>query len=267
MSDIHRKSSESENTAEILTGRTAAAALQNTNVLRELIHHHADFNFAPAVIDQAMSRDQVAHILGLYNYPPGILTEQQVATRIEGMAEGFRDRTKEACAQPVYDVARFEAAVEGHRAWFEQNSLEQVGRLGEGGDMLVARVDGKVAGMLGMRKLPGLFEGRQLYEHLKASVLPQYEKRGIFAQLKKQAVEMNCEESGDPLWLVHSKNPIVLKKTEKYHRRKITFEDYGTLRGWNMSEPYVKQLKEQWEIEGWEYWIVDFLKAAETSHT
>lgn len=141
--------------------------------------------------------------------------------------------------------------------------------------MLAAEVDEKVVGMLGMRKLGpvdgsqlpdqirAFVNGRQLYEHLKASVLPDYEGNGFFRQLKKKAVELNRQESKNPLWVMHSKNPKVLRESEKYERLRITFEDYRRLRAWKMSDAEAEKLKQKWDMEGWEYWIVDFLKEKE----
>jgi GNAT superfamily N-acetyltransferase len=228
--------------------------------VRALIRHHADFNFAPPAVDQKMSRERVAHILDLYGYPPDILTQERAGSTIAHMADRVTERVKDVVAAPVYDQARFDAVAVGHREWFEQEGLKQVDGLRKGENMLVAKVDGTFVGMLGMRKL-GLLDGRRVYEHLKASVLPDFEGKGIFTKLKESAVRLNLEESENPLWLMHSKNPkVILQMQKKFEYKPIKFEDYAQLRGWDLSDSYFEKLKQQWDMEGWQYFIVDFQK-------
>jgi hypothetical protein len=249
---------------EILSGAEAPLALKDIDALRALIRHHAGFNFAGPPINEKMGRDEVARILELYNYPPSILNEGHVATGIAEAQAGFSHRLNAASALPAYDVTRFDEAVAADRQDFEGFGLNQVEDIGKEKRMIVAKVDGKAVGMLGMRKL-GLEDGRQVFEHLKASVLPDYERRGIFGQMKQKAIELNCEESPNPIWLVHSKNPKVLKNTEKYDRKQITFEDYARLRGWTMPPPAMEKIKQKWELEGWQYFLVDFQKQAKAT--
>lgn len=250
--------------AEILRGSEAMHALSNVAALLALIRHHAEFNFSGPPINPSMKRDEVARILELYGYPPSILTQEQVASGIGEMAAGFSHRLQEASSSPAYDVMRFQAEVAADREAFEAQGYWQVDALAKEGNMVAAKVDGKTVGMLGMRKL-GRMNDRQVYEHLKASVLSDYEGRGIFSQMKQKAVELNCEEAGNPLWVVHSKNPKVVGRTERFEGERITFEDYARLRGWTMPPSEMEKVKEKWALEGWQYFLVDFRKQAEAA--
>lgn len=253
-----------ENTPiEILSGPEAERALQDVDALIALIRHHADFNFSGPPVNQSMTQEEVARILNLYGYPPSILTQRGALSRILHFVTGFSKRLQNAVSSQIYDPRKLALEIEKGREAFEKDGLKQVNALAseknKTGDMVVAKVNGKTVGMLGIRKL-GLEKGRQVYDHLKASVLPEFENQGISWQMKQKAIQLNCAESHDPLWLVHSKNSKILGSTKKFERTKITFADYARLRGWQMSQQELDTIEEKWRLEGWEYWLVDFQK-------
>ena len=124
-------------------------------------------------------------------------------------------------------------------------------------EMLVAKVNGEVAGMLGIRRL-GVVGGRRVYEHVKASVLPKYGKSGIFHQLKEKALACMFQECSNPLLLVHTKTPTVRRWVLGQKHRVIDFEEYvARHETWNMSPDRAAALKKIFEEQGWEYFEVD----------
>ncbi len=249
------KTGEQQNAqVEIVTGPEACAAL-STEALQQLIRNHAKGTLTKPKLTPDMSHQQVQEALDMYGYPREILRNQS-AWNIGSLMQGCINRMR-GVTSPVYDADAFEEIVAAHHGNQEEQNFNDVVEMSKAGNMVVAKVNGEVAGMLGIRKL-GLVGGRQLYEHVKASVLPEYGGKGIFHQLKARALESIFQECPNPLLLVHTRTPTVRHWAESRKHKRISFEEYMERHEtWKLSPDRLESLKKKWEIEGWDYFEVD----------
>ncbi len=241
---------------EIVTGAEAQAAL-HTDVLRSLVHNLVQTTFDGPKITEGMSHDEVEEILDRYGYPRSILRDESPSSwAIADLVRGIMKRVKRVLPSSVYDPAALEEANQAAQIHREEQIFDQVKNTDDA-QMLVAKVNGEVAGMLGIRRL-GSVGGRRVYEHVKASVLPKYRKSGIFHQLKAQALEIMFQECPNPLLIVNTKTPAVRKWAVSRKHRVIDCEEYAARHEtWNIPPDQLAALKKTWEEHGWEYFEVD----------
>ncbi len=258
VSEVNEKATEERkhSSVDIVTGLEAQAAL-NADVLRNLVHNLAQTTFDGPKITENMSRDEVQEILDRYGYPRSILREETLSSwTIAGLVRGIMNRVKGMLPSSVYDPDALQEAISAAQIHREERIFEQVKNTDDA-EMLVAKVNGEVAGMLGIRRL-GVVGGRRVYEHVKASVLPKYRNSGIFHQLKAKALEIMLQECPDPLLIVHTKTPTVRNWAVSQKHRVIDCEEYvARHETWNIPPDQLAALKKTWEEHGWEYFEVD----------
>jgi hypothetical protein len=221
------------------------------DTVRELVHNLADANCNGLEITPDMSREDIENSLRLYGYPLSILHPEEPPSSNEGVF-----------SSPRYDTALLKEHNEAWQNSEEKNMREHVVRMNNAGEMVFVEVDGKLAGMIGIRKL-GLVkdqqsEDRQLYELPRFSILPGYDETSILRELIKKVQASILKECTNPLILVHTKRPSVREWALRRVHRAITFEEYFRRR--NISPNAASELKARWKKEGWEYFEVDPLK-------
>ena len=219
------------------------------DTVRSLVHNLANANCNGLHIAPGLSRDEIEKLLDLYEFPHSILTQEPPSAE--------------------YDATKL---WQYNRAWQnsqEQGMREHVVRMHSAGEMVFVEEDGKLVGMIGIRKLGPVGEGgRQLYEFPRFSILSgdneEHETR-ILRKLMKKVQESISKECNNPLILVHTKRPSVRKWAMRREHLAITCEDYFKKR--KISPDALAELKERWEKEGWEYFEVDPFKkkGAETT--
>ena len=212
------------------------------DTVRALVHNLASANCNGLHIAPGLSRNEIEKLLDLYKFPHSILSQEPPSAE--------------------YDATKL---WQYNRAWQcdqEFGMREHVVRMHNAGEMVFVEEDGKLVGMIGIRKLGPVGEGgRQLYEFPRFSILSgdndEHETR-ILRKLMKKVQESISEECNNPLILVHTKRPSVRKWAMRRKHRAITCEDYFKKR--KISPDALAELKERWGKEGWEYFEVDPLK-------
>ncbi|HRH94155.1 MAG TPA: hypothetical protein PKV72_06530 [Candidatus Peribacteria bacterium] len=225
---------------EVLVGREAQDAIARADDARELVRNLLGFTFSERPdIQPGMSRGEIAAELERLGYPTSIL----------------RPGADPPTSDDI-DFAALESCVAERQGGQELDTAEHVVRMTRDGEMIVATIDGKPAGMIGLRRL-GLFEGREYYECPRLSVLPGYPQERIFALLYAKVRDIIRKEAKNPMMLVHSKRPSVLAWARNRKHQDITFEQYFQRR--NIPSQNVVGWKKIWEEDGWEYVEVDLL--------
>lgn len=83
------------------------------------------------------------------------------------------------------------------------------------GRLMVGRTNGEVAGAIAFGKW-GKYEGREVHETTKGTILPRYRNRGYYTQLKGAAMEhLLREHPGCPVMTV-TKNPAIIGHMRKH---------------------------------------------------
>lgn len=83
------------------------------------------------------------------------------------------------------------------------------------GQLMVGRIDGRVAACIGMRKW-GDHEGREVWETTKGTTLPEFRGKHLYPKLKEVAMNhLQTEHPGCPIMTV-TKNPAIIGHMRKY---------------------------------------------------
>lgn len=262
--DVNSDNTELDPPAQALASPEAKPSVAVTvDSVRELVHNLADANCNGLTITSDMSRQEIQQSLDLYGFPPSILHGQGLSSwRVGKMLLGVVDNIKHLFNSPVHDAALLKEHNEAWQNIQEQNMREQTVKMNNAGEMVFVEGDGKLVGMIGIRKLGAVeWEGedRQLYELPRFSILPGYDETTILRQLMMKGQQSILQECKNPIILVHTKRDSVRKWALRREHRSITFDDYVNIR--KLSPDMLPPgLKERWEIEGWEYLEVDPLK-------
>jgi hypothetical protein len=237
------------------------------DTVRELVHNLARANCNGLQITPDLSRKEIAKRLQLYGFPLSILHQEvSSSSRVGSMLQSSIDRIKGVCSLPLYDADLLRQHNQDWQMREEESMRVQTVKMHNAGEMVFVEEDGKLVGMIGIRKLGPVGEGgRELYEFPRFSILSgDDEKREakILLKLMKKVQESILKECANPLILVHTKRPSVRKWALRREHRAITCEDYFSKR--NISPSAAAELKERWEKEGWEYFEVDPLKKIAT---
>ncbi len=255
---------ETESPIERSTGLEAKPSVEVTvDTVRELVRNLADANCNGLEITPNMSRKDIEDSLKLYGYPPSILHSEGLSSpEVDGTLQDFHNRIEGVFSLPVYDAALLKQHNEAWQKKEEESLRVNVVRMHNARKMVFVEEDGKLVGMIGIRKLGPVGEGgRQLYEFPRFSILPgdngKRETR-ILHKLMKKVQESISKECKNPLVLVHTKRPAVRKWAMRRECHRLTFQDYIDKRKIRPDEQ--EKLKKRWEKEGWEYFEVDPLK-------
>lgn len=215
----------------------------NVEALRDLVHNLADANCNGLEITSDMSRAEIKDRLELYRYPLSILQPEEGSSL-------------------KYNAALLQKYNEEWQKNEEESMRVQTVKMNNAGEMVFVEADGKLVGMIGIRKLGSVKwkdgKDRQLYECPRFSILPGYDETIILQKLIKKVQASILKECQNPLILVHTKRPSVRKWATRRDNRSITCEDYANRRNFHPNE--LAEVKERWEKEGWEYFEVDPLK-------
>ncbi len=130
------------------------------------------------------------------------------------------------------------------------------------GQMTVAMANGKTIGMLGYKKHTGhlpSYPSREIFELCRASVLPAYQHRGVYPQLKASVLEQLFRDHPHALILSLTKQDAVKRDNIKRGYQPISAEDFLSARGCSAQEIAVWSAvtQEQWTQKGWEAFVLD----------
>ncbi len=121
------------------------------------------------------------------------------------------------------------------------------------GDMIIARVDGKIAGMVRVydtgRKTKVKDVEYPFFEIGKALVLPEFRNQGIYKKLRAQSIHHLREKAGDVLILTGTKSDYVKKIARDDGWEEIGFDNYLRIYGANeesIEAKHEERIKKDW---------------------
>jgi predicted GNAT family N-acyltransferase len=123
----------------------------------------------------------------------------------------------------------------------------------DAGDMVIARVDGKIAGMVRVydtgRAVTVQNVQHPFFEVGKALVMPEFRKQGIYKKLRAQSIANLRKKHGDVLILSGTKQDHVKKLNRDDGWMEIGFDDY--MRIYGASEEEIQAEHEARIKKGW----------------
>ena len=242
---------------EIVTGAEAQAALV-PEAVRRVVRNLVESNLDRPKLSKGMSRDEVRSRLDLYGYPRSILRQERLSvSRIGSMVQGVMDCLRQVCSSPIYDPNAFQARVSAEQSDLEEWVAQDVVHIASAGDMVVAKMNGTVAGIAGHKHV-GVAGGRNVHEISRVSVLKEHRGRNIFPRLAAEVMNALRRQCPADVAIVHTKNPRVRAwaVAEGFHA--ITFEEYVSKHdAWDISPDRMESLGQIQSEQGWEYFELD----------
>lgn len=121
------------------------------------------------------------------------------------------------------------------------------------GDMVIAKENGQVVGMVRVRKLDTVGEGYKdqgdIIELGKAIVLPKQRGRGIYPLVRAEAIRHTINKYGDVAILTGTKNDRVKELNRTDGWKEIGFAEYMKIHGY--PEEQIATEAEDYQKKGW----------------
>jgi GNAT superfamily N-acetyltransferase len=160
-------------------------------------------------------------------------------------------------SSPTVDTTTFETHEQVAETLKKENKLESLTKhlreVIDAGDMVIARVDGKIAGMVRVYDTGRVLNIKNMeypfFEIGKALVLPEFRKQGIYTKLRAQSIANLREKSGDVLILSGTRQEHVKKLNRDDGWDEIGFDNY--LRIYGATEEEIRAEHESRMKKGW----------------
>lgn len=223
---------------EIIGGDETKERLQSGELDR-LVGLWMDETYQPIDAPISRMRDLVESVLN------GLPMGEKITSAVSGVRERLHDRL------PQFSQTRkFQAE---QREQFRQGLTKHLQEAIDRGDMVIARKNDKAIGMVRVYKLDKValnrFVDGDIYEIGKALVVPEERGRGVYRELRKQAITRLRAKYGDVPILAGTKTGGVKKLNREDGWTEIGFENYLRIHG--APDDYIDSQKEDIEREGW----------------
>lgn len=169
-------------------------------------------------------------------------TFKPVQTPLLETKEAVENALKERVLKQEKDKNEFKRYLKGH---FEE--------VMDKGDMIIAKVNGRVVGMVRVMKFDNprnttLVDG-EIFEIGKAMIIPEERGKGIYGKIREQALAHVRAKYGDMPILAGTKTEATKKLNRKAGWAEIGFAEYLRIHG--APEEHIESHKTEWEKEGW----------------
>jgi len=223
---------------EIIGGDETKERLQ-PGELDRLVSLWMDETYQPVEVPISRTRELVE----------GVLNGLPIGDKLNSVVSGVRERLRNRFPQ-FSKTRKFQAEQrEQFRLGLTQHLQEAIDR----GDMVIARKDGKTIGMVRVYKLdkvaPNQFVNGDIYEIGKALVVPEERRKGIYRELRKQAIVHLREKHGDVPILAGTKTEGVKKLNREDGWVEIGFDNY--LRIYGATDDHIDSRKQDIQRKGW----------------
>lgn len=179
----------------------------------------------------------------------GVLNGLPMGEKLTSIVSGVRERLSDRFPQ-FSKTRKFQAE---QREQFRQGLTEHLQEAIDRGDMVIARKNDKAIGMVRVCKLekvaPNQFVDGDIYEIGKALVVPGERGKGVYRELRKQAIAHVREKYGDVPILAGTKTEGVKKLNREDGWTEIGFDNY--LRIYGAPDDYIDSQKEDIQRKGW----------------
>lgn len=223
---------------EIIGGDGPKERLQRDE-LERLVELWMNETYQPVDVPIYGTRDLVESVLN------GLPMGKKLTSVVYGVHERLRDlfpqlsRTRKLQAEQREDS----------RKRLTEHLQESIDR----GDMVIARKNNKAIGMVRVYKLdkvaPNNFVNGDIYEIGKALVIPEERRKGVYRELRKQAITHVREKYGDVPILAGTKTEAIKKLNHNDGWTEIGFDNY--LRIYGAPDDYITSQKEDIQQKGW----------------
>lgn len=223
---------------EIIVGDETKERFQ-LGELDRLVGLWMDETYNPVSAPISRTRDLIE---GVFN---GLPIGGKLTSVISGVCERLRNRFPQLSKTRTFQAEQREEFRKG----LTQHLQEAIDR----GDMVIARKNDKAIGMVRVYKLdkvaPNKFVDGDIYEIGKALVVPEERGRGVYRELRKQAITHLREKYGDVPILAGTKTEGVKKLNREDGWTEIGFENY--LRIYGAPDNYIDSRKEDIQHKDW----------------
>ncbi len=179
----------------------------------------------------------------------GVLNGLPMGKKLTSVVSGVHERLRDLFPQFSTTRKLQSEQREDSRKMLTEHLQESIDR----GDMVIARKNNKAIGMVRVYKLdkvaPNQFVNGDTYEIGKALVIPQERGKGVYRELRKQAIAHVREKYGDVPILAGTKTAATKKLNRKDGWTEIGFDNY--LRIYGAPDDYIDSQKEDIQLKGW----------------
>ncbi len=223
---------------EIIGGNKTRERLQPGDLDR-LVSLWMDETYQPIDVPISRMRDLIEGVLN------GLPMGEKLTSVISGVRERLCDRFPQFSGTRKFQAEQKEQ----FRQQLTKHLQEAIAR----GDMVIAKKNDRAIGMVRVYKLdkvaPNEFVNGDIYEIGKALVALEERGKGVYRELRKQAIAHVRERYGDVPILAGTKTEGVKKINREDNWTEIGFDNYLRIHG--ASDDYVDSRKENIQRKGW----------------
>jgi hypothetical protein len=175
-----------------------------------------------------------------------LLSSEVVGEKIAGLIENVRNKVSRLIPS-VKSPAKIRDEQYWERFGFIKEFLnESIGK----GDVVVARIDGELAGAAFINQL-----NDDVVEINKGIVLPKFREKGIYKRIREMAITRIAEKYPNVKVLSCTKSEIIKKMSRNEGWSEIGMEEYYRLH--KVPEYVIEQRKEKLAKEGWTAYMIE----------
>lgn len=162
--------------------------------------------------------------------------------------DAYVDQTKIAVGHALYDHIQLQA-----KTRYKTGLREHLQEIIEKGDMVIARREGRVIGMVRVMKLDRVgankFVNGDVYEIGKGLIIPEERGKGVYSKIRQQVVAHLRAKYGDVPILAGTKTEATKKVNRKDRWQEIGFEEYMRIHG--APDDYIESQRDWIKEKGW----------------